>query len=304
MLSMNKFQSGLDFLRSYIRLPRMLETQLLLQGRLLAENLKNKEDISSLSEVEFKVFSQFGDDGIIQWLVQHIDVPNQTFIEFGVADYHESNTRFLLMNNNWAGFIMDGSDSNVLRIQRSAYYWKYAITARSVFITRENINSILKQCSFENEVGLLHIDLDGVDYWIWSAIQDVSPVILILEYNSVFGRDRAVTIPYSEGFQRTKAHYSNLYWGASLPALHRLSEEKGYVFIGCNSAGNNAYFVRRDKLNSKVREISLQDGFVESRYRESKDRQGNLTYLSGSARLGLIRGLPVYNVSSGQMEAL
>src|SRR5687767_11068587 len=103
------YQQGLDFLREFHRLPHLIETQMLLYGKVLSENVKNREKIVSLREVEFKVFSQFGDDGIIQWLIHHLDIPNRTFIEFGVGDYHESNTRFLLMNDNWVGFIMDGS---------------------------------------------------------------------------------------------------------------------------------------------------------------------------------------------------
>lgn len=93
----------------------------LLLAKLLIENAK-KKDIISLKDVEFKVFSQWGDDGIIQWLINNIDIPNKTFIEFGVADYRESNTRFLMMNNNWSGFVMDGSKENVLKIKNSDYY--------------------------------------------------------------------------------------------------------------------------------------------------------------------------------------
>ena len=78
-----------------------LERQLLLLGRFYAETVKSKGAIASLNEVEFKVFSQHGDDGIIQWLIHNIEFPYKTFIEFGVENYRESNTRFLMMNNNW-----------------------------------------------------------------------------------------------------------------------------------------------------------------------------------------------------------
>ena len=300
----NKLQQGIDFLRVFSRLPKLIETQMLLQGRLLSETVRNKKNIKSLSEVEFRVFSQFADDGIIQWLIHHLENPNRTFVEFGVGDYHESNTRFLLMNNNWSGFVMDGSDANVSRIIRSDYYWKHALTARSVFIDLENINPILETCPFDRQVGLLHIDLDGIDYWIWNAINSLNPVILILEYNSVFGPYRAVTVPYDKSFLRTKSHFSNLYWGASLSALSVLSQRKGYAFIGCNSAGNNAYFIRRDKLNDQIREISIEEGYVESSYRESRDKWGNRTYIMGNDRLDLIRGLPVYNVRTDELETI
>jgi hypothetical protein len=298
------YHQGIDFIRALYRLPQVIEAQMLLQGKVLSENVKRMEKIASLREVEFKVFSQFGDDGIIQWLISHLDIPHRTFVEFGVGDYHESNTRFLLMNDDWAGFIMDGSRRNISRIERSAYYWKHTLIAKSVFIDRDNINTILVGCPFDREVGILHIDLDGVDYWIWNEISSLSPVILILEYNSVFGNERAITVSYDKNFSRTKAHFSNLYWGASLPALRHLSARKGYAFVGSNSAGNNAYFVRVDKLNSIVMETSTDVGYVESKYRESRDMQGNLTYTMGRDCFDLIRGLPVYNVITEQMEAL
>lgn len=279
------------------------EQQSLLLGKLLAESVKGKTEIRHLGEVEFKVFSQFGDDGIIQWLTHHVDIPNKTFAEFGVEDYRESNTRFLMMNDNWSGIVIDGSPKNVSRIVESEYFWRHDLTAKCAFIDADNINQLLATPTLGSEPGLLHIDLDGNDYWIWKKLE-LRPVLLVLEYNSVFGFERSITVPYDPGFYRSAAHHSNLYYGASLRSLYELSANKGYAFIGCNSAGNNAYFVRRDKLNSVVTEVSLERGYVMSKYRESRNQNGHLTYLSGVDRLAAIRGLPVYNVATGVVEAL
>lgn len=280
------------------------EDHLLLLGRLLSETVKSKSEIGSLSEVEFRVFSQWGDDGIIQWLVNNLDIPNRTFIEFGVQNYRESNTRFLMMNDNWSGLVMDGSEANVAQIIDSEYFWKYDLMAKTVFIDRSNVNESIATAGMEKEVGILHIDIDGNDYWIWKEIEVISPIVVILEYNSVFGIERAITVPYRADFDRTMAHHSNLYFGASLAALHQLSYEKGYSFIGCDSAGVNAYFIRKDRLNGKVREVSLEDGYVMSKFRESRNERGELTCVSGLDRIELIRGLPVYNVVTDAIEAL
>jgi len=280
------------------------ERQLLILGRLLSESVKSKKNINFLSEVEFKVFSQWGDDGIIQWLVNSLDFPNKTFIEFGVANYRESNTRFLMMNNNWSGLVMDGSKTNVAQIINSEYFWKYTLSAKAAFIDVENINNLLSSSGLSKEVGILHIDLDGNDYWVWKEIDAISPIVVILEYNSVFGVDRAITTPYEKTFFRTSAHYSNLYWGASLRAFYQLSIEKGYAFIGCNSAGVNAYFVRKDKLNINVREMPLESGYILSMFRDSRDREGKLNYLTEGDRIEAIRGMPVYNINTKQIEYL
>jgi hypothetical protein len=298
---MRKIRTGLVLLA---RQGILSENQSLLMGRLLVELTKDKKNPDSLSELEFKVFSQFGDDGIIQFLINNLHIQNTNFVEFGVQAYRESNTRFLLMKDNWSGLVMDASKKNIKRIIHSEYFWKFQLIARCAFITAENINQLISDEGIQGDLGLLHVDLDGNDYWVWKAIDIVTPVIAIIEYNSVFGIDRPITIPYEEKFQRTKAHFSNLYFGASLGALQHLANQKGYAFIGCNSAGNNAYFVRRDKLNANIRELSLKEGYVLSRFRESRDKNGNLTHITGEDRLKTIRGMPVFNVENNQIEQL
>ncbi len=274
----------------------------LLNGSILSNQIKQMKTINSLSEVEFSVFSQFGDDGIIQWLVQNLEITNETFIEFGVEDFSESNTRFLMMNNNWTGFVMDGSESNILKLQQQYYYWKHNLNSKAIFINKNNINTLIEEQNFLKDVGVLHIDLDGNDYYIWDAITVVEPIIVIVEYNSIFGKERTISVPYDDSFIRTNAHYSNLFFGTSINSLYKLGERKGYSFIGCNSGGNNAYFVRNDKLNNTVKAVSLHEGFVESKYRESRDEKGNLTLLSKDDAKKLLSGLSVFNTELNQIE--
>ncbi len=262
-----------------------------------------KEIIENIHRAEFRVFSQWGDDGIIQFLVDYLDIEQKNFIEFGVEDYKESNTRFLLVNNNWKGLIMDSSEKYMKSVQADDIYWKHELTATPIFVTKENINPLLKENGFEGDVGLLHIDIDGNDYWIWKAINSIKPVIVLIEYNSVFGHDNPWTIPYKEDFYRTNYHYSNLCYGTSLLSLCDLAEEKGYAFVGSNSYGSNAYFVRKDKMKG-LKALSCKEGYVESRVRESRDQNGNLTFLSGTKRLEQIRGLEIFNTRTGKTEKI
>ncbi len=260
---------------------------------LMAQAIATPPKIKNIAEAEYSVFSQWGDDGIIQYLINRLDLSGDFFVEFGVENYLESNTRFLLMNNNWSGFVMDGSAQQVKSIQSSEYYWKYDLVAKQAFVNQQNILSMLSG-NCPDQINLLHIDIDGMDYWIWKTIStEIKPEIVILEYNSVFGSDRSITVPYDANFVRHKAHYSGLYAGASLPALYELSKAAGYAFIGTNSAGNNAYFVQRKLLNNSVAEKSLEEGFVQSKFRESRDPKGKLTYFRGENRADIIRGLPV-----------
>lgn len=272
----------------------------ILTARSLIRELRRTETYDDIRDAEFKVFSQFGDDGIVQYLIHatHIRSSEETFIEFGVEDYTESNTRFLLMNDNWTGLVIDSSPANIHRIQQGSLYWRHDLTAVSAFVETDNVNRLFLENGFSGEVGILSIDIDGNDYWVWKAVEVVNPVIVIAEYNSAFGNKHAVTIPYFPGFNRTRAHYSNLYWGCSLKALVLLGEQKGYTFVGSNNAGNNAYFVRNDRLRN-IRPKTIESGYVTSRFRESRDREGKLTYVSPDKRLDIIRELVVYDIERG-----
>ena len=270
------------------------EKQLLAVGKNLVLGMRSVNP-RNLHEVEFSIFSQWGDDGIIQYLINLVPISNRLFVEFGVEDYRESNTRFLLMNNNWKGLIIDGSRSNMERVRKSNLYWKYDLTAVGQFVTRENVNSIFVDHAFVGPIGILSIDVDGNDYWIWEAISVIDPDIVIVEYNSVFGNEHAITVPYHAAFDRTKAHYSNLYWGVSLKGLTYLSEKKGYAFVGCNSNGNNAYFVKKNKAG-KLITVSAEEGFVDSRTRESLEKNGEMGFCSGADRINKIIDMEVVDV--------
>lgn len=288
---------------SNVETDRLLMNTMLQNGKIWTRLLLQDNNIKSLQETEFKVFSQWGDDGIIQYLVNYLDIDNKTFIEFGVEDYLESNTRFLLINNNWSGLIMDGSENHISKIKDDEMYWKYDLIAKSAFITAENINQLIVEEEINGRIGLLHIDIDGNDYWIWKALKVVEPIIMIVEYNSVFGYERAITIPYKDDFTRTSEHFSNLYAGSSILSLCDLAEEKGYAFVGCNSAGNNAYFVKNEFLKD-MKPLTAKEGYVESKFRESRSEDGKLSYLRSEKRLEIIKGLPVYNTRSNKIEKL
>ena len=152
----------------------------LLSARILIRQMRQLGPLSRLADAEFKVFSQFGDDGIIQYLLQQVEIPetSRRFIEFGVQDYQESNTRFLMVNDNWRGLIIDGSESNIQKVVSDPLYWRHDLTAVAAFIDRDNINDLFSSNGYSGEIGLLSVDIDGNDYWVWEAIDAVSPRIV------------------------------------------------------------------------------------------------------------------------------
>jgi hypothetical protein len=289
--------------RIYQKLNYEVHKSLLLNGKILAQANSQKEQINSLDEVEFQVFSQRGEDGIIQYLISKIDIPHKIFVEFGVETYTESNTRFLLINNNWSGLVLDGSEKNIKFIQKDFIYWKYDIVAKQSFITKDNINKLISDYTKTTDIGLLSVDIDGNDYWIWDEINVINPRIVICEYNSAFGDTKKVTVPYKADFVRSKEHYSELYFGASLTAFCHLAEQKGYDFVGTTSAGVNAYFVRKD-LSSPFKKYSSKEGFNQSDNRDSKNDKGQLTFLRHNDRLKVIENLDVYDIETNSVNTI
>lgn len=246
---------------------------------------------------EFKVFSQSGEDGVIQWLIHNIPIQSKRFIEFGVQNYTESNTRFLLMHDNWSGLIMDGSQENMDYVKQDNICWMHDLKPVPAFITAENINTLIRDNGFDGEVGILSIDIDGNDYWVWKAISCVQADIVICEYNSRFGSERAVTIPYDPNFYRTEAHSSNLYFGASIRALTLLGQQKGYALVYGNEIGSNLFFIRRELLNDVVYEKTVEECYVRAKYRQARDPQGKLMLLSIEDEEKLMEGLSLVDVS-------
>ena len=167
---------------------------------LLVKNIQLKtrslKQIYDFADIEFSCFSQFGEDGIIDWLVSKLPKIPKKFVEFGVEDYYESNTRLLLKTHNWQGLIIDSSNDNIQNIKSQNISWRHHIDAVRGFITRENINLLLEQNEMTGDIGLLSIDIDGNDYYVWKAIDVINPAIVVIEYNAIFGDIYAVSVPY------------------------------------------------------------------------------------------------------------
>lgn len=299
------FANKLDLSLAQDSVTQEIERNGILLGNLLSkQNASIKpSSITSLKDVEFRVFSQFGEDGIIQYLISKIDIPNPIFVEFGVENYKESNTRFLLMANNWNGMVIDSSEYNVNSIQSSAYYWMHSICAQKAFITSENINDLISSKGIKDDIGILSIDIDSVDYWVWDSINIISPRIVICEWNGTFGPDLCVTVPKKNTDNRYKYHLSGAFFGASYKALKKLGQDKGYSLLGSNSSGNNLFFIRNDLSHNFINLIHNAE-YLESTFCDFKDSNGEHLYISREDRLNLLSNCDIYDISQGKVVKL
>jgi hypothetical protein len=280
-----------------------LRRTLELAGCRASREIRRQESIGSLADVEYCVYSQWGEDGIIDWLTERVAVSAQRFIEFGVENYAEANTRFLLKRRNWKGLVIDGSAEHVRTIRNDEISWRHDLTSLAHFITRENINALFMQAGFVGALGLLSVDLDGMDYWVWERISVVRPDIVVCEYNGAFGDVHPISVPHDPDFERYKAHFSGHYFGASIAALCHLATLKGYSLIGTNEAGCNAFFL----LDEHYR--TLADCVADRRpraprFRTSRNREFKLDHKSTLECYEQMKDLPVQRVDTQEILPL
>lgn len=215
--------------------------------------------LPSFDEAEVRYYSQNGEDGIIQLILAAIGTDTKRAVEICAGDGVENNSTNLIVNHGWTALLVDGGEE-ILTTGRDfylngadTYYWPP--TLRQAWITRDSVNGIVKEAGFDGDIDLLTIDLDGMDYWVWEALDCVNPRIVVTEYNSVWPADEAKTIAYQDEFVWEKG---SLYMGASLGAMVKLAKNKGYRLVGGNRFGFNAFFVREDLAPDLLPEVEPQ----------------------------------------------
>lgn len=218
-----------------------------------------------LDEVAFDVYSPNGEDGILLYLLTEIGVTNRQLVDIGAGSVKGSIAANLIVHHGFSGLLLDGSEKDI-RLARQYYASHPATrghppTLQATFVTAENVNALIAEHGLTDEIDLLSIDVDGVDYWIWRAVQAVRPRVVVVEYQDILGPDRAWTIPYRPDFDVrdypvNREH--NNYCGASLRAFANLGREKGYHLVGCNNGGWNAFFVRDGLGGDRLPEVSVE----------------------------------------------
>ena len=280
-----------------------IHKELTLKAKILSFKNKSLKSIKDLSEVEFQVYSQWGEDGIIDWLINKFPEISKSFLEIGTENYKESNTRFLLSNNNWNGFLIEADKAAVKDIKSQRIFWKHNLRVENEFITKDNINEIVKKINVPKKLGLLSLDIDGVDYWILNNLSFLEPSIVVCEYNSLFGQKKSVTVPYKKNFIRSEEHYSNLYYGASIKAFIDMMKKKNYFLIGTNSAGNNAFFIEK-KLWNKARKFIIEKKVFVSKFRESRNAKGKLNFLDKKKCLEVIKNKHMIDLKDNRKKRI
>jgi len=211
--------------------------------------------LSDLTRYERRIYSQNGEDGILQAIFARVGVTNSFLVEFGIGSGRECNTRRLIARHKWKGLWMTANPRKPrpwMEIQRE-------------FITAENVQAVFAKHGVPRAFDLLSIDIDGNEYWVWKALTDFRPRVVVIEYNATVPPDQSRSIPYDPEFVWPRTDYM----GASLLALSKLGSEKGYTLVACDSFGINAFFVD-NSLAMHFEPQTVAELYRKPRYRGGK----------------------------------
>lgn len=258
----------LSYLRRFVAIqPDVEQISYMLHYDFLQRNLYENpkyENTKKLNKYEFQVYSQSGEDGILAEIFNRINTTNKVFVEFGVGNGLQNNTTYLLMQN-WSGYWIDGNADYIRKIQNKfdAFIKNKRLTLMQAIIKMENIESLFDSMNLPGEFDLLSIDIDGNDYWIWKAIENYRPRVVVVEYNAAFPPPTKWVMDYQANYTWDKTQY----FGASLKSLEILADKKGYKLVASSFSGVNAFFVRDDLVDEHfLKPFSAENHYESPKY--------------------------------------
>ncbi len=199
------------------------------------------QELRDLRAFERCVSSQNGEDGILEEIFRRVGVESRTFVEFGVESGAQCNCARLVVEDGWRGLFLEADPGQYAKLAER-YRDRPGVRCALAEVTSSNIEDLLATYAVPREFDLLSIDIDGNDYWVWSAIRAWSPRVVAIEYNAAHPPPRRWVMKENPGYRWD----GTTYYGASLASLAALGRQKGYALVGTCSAGVNAFFVRAE----------------------------------------------------------
>lgn len=258
-------------------------------ARAAATSALRQIDPADPSTWEFSGFSQNGEDGILDYLCGHLLKPNRYFVEIGASNGLENNTTWLGLAKRYAGLLIDGDEGKISEGRQIFSALNGALEFASMMVSPDRVDAFARLVLFRDP-DVFSLDIDSVDYFVADALVDrvIRPKIIVAEYNSAFGPDRAVTIPYQFPFNRHRAHPSGYYYGVSVQGLRRLFEGRGYRFVTVEQNGVNAFFADTAQFDRRFLENIHGVQFRENTVQHRESRTDWTRQMEQIARLPLV----------------
>jgi len=193
----------------------------------------------TLFEFERSVFSQFGEDGVIERIFQIIEPTHRFAVEFGAGDgVRLSNTRNLFLNHGWGGLLIEGDEALAKRMAEE-YESNPRVATEHAWVYPGNVELLFQAQNVPKDLDLLSIDIDSNDYYVWNVIHEYRPKVVLIEFNAEFPPPQRAVIK----FHPMNYWDGSTYFGASIQSLYELGKKKGYELVHCESHGANLFFV-------------------------------------------------------------
>lgn len=242
---MNQIKRYLNYLNYFWYFIAMAKINLFI-SRASATILLRRLDYSDPKTWEFCGFSQNGEDGIIDVLIERLKAPTRNSIEIGANNGIDNCTSWLCIVKRYKSLMIEANATNAKRAKMILDHLQGYHIIENMLVTPENI-TFLNKYNLMKEHDVFSIDIDSIDYYVAKAFLDngFRPKIIIAEYNSVFGPDKAITVKYEDNFfwDRQKNKHHMYYWGCSLTGYKKLFSTYGYQFVTVESTGVNAIFI-------------------------------------------------------------
>lgn len=237
-----------------------LQIEIINQYKLM-QHLIPVSDMPKLRDVGFQIYSQFEEDGLLLYIFALVGTTNKRVIEICAGDGIQCMAANLIVNHGWDGLLFDGDLKNIERgktfYSQNSLTWIHQPKLCQAWITTNNVNELIEKNGFTGEIDLLSVDLDGNDYWILKALNNINPRVVICETHNVIPSDLSLSIPYDPEFFIGKNGMHKDFTSASLLAFNKLLKEKGYRLVGAHRHGFNAIFIRNDVGEEYFPEVSI-----------------------------------------------
>ena len=179
------------------------------------------------------VFSQNGEDGIIQYIFGRIGSGSKICCEFGAWDgVHLSNCRNLVVQG-WKAIMIESDKKRYVRL-RMMYADNPSVRTVHRFVDAANnkLDDILRELNVVS-LDFLNVDIDGLDYQIFESL-DIRPSVICIEVCAGHDPQSLSTIPVDVAKDNV---------GQPLAVFDKLARDKVYNLV-CYTG--NAFFVLRE----------------------------------------------------------